>query len=162
MMSWKQAQSFCRENFTDLYTVKTESENQLLNMMIKNDSCAWIGLYRDSWKWSDQTKKQPDNLSFNEICTAVDKDGRITDELCSEKFFFVCKSPLRVRQQILRLKVKAGDHVTDRVTADAVLKEVQKKLREQGMAADVKFSWQEQPNGAVFQKFKKQHYRSGC
>ncbi len=44
---------------------------------------------------SDQTKKQPDNLSFNEICPAVDEDGRITDELCSEKFFFVCKSPCK-------------------------------------------------------------------
>ncbi len=94
-MSWKQALSFCRGNFIDLYTIKTESENQLLRMMIQNDSCAWIGLFRDSWKWSDQTKKQPDNLSFNEICPAVDKDGRITDELCSEKFFFVCKSPCK-------------------------------------------------------------------
>uniref|UniRef100_A0A9J7XT67 C-type lectin domain-containing protein n=1 Tax=Cyprinus carpio carpio TaxID=630221 RepID=A0A9J7XT67_CYPCA len=169
LMSWKQAQHFCRENFIDLYTVKNESENQRLRMMNHNDeSCIWIGLFRDSWKWSDQTntssslrwaEKQPDNSFGSEICAAVDEDGWIADELCSEMFFFFCKSPLRVRRQILRLEVKAGDNVADQVTADAVLKEVQKKLREQGMAADVNFSWQEQPNGTVFQKLNKQHYR---
>uniref|UniRef100_A0A8C2H545 C-type lectin domain-containing protein n=1 Tax=Cyprinus carpio TaxID=7962 RepID=A0A8C2H545_CYPCA len=167
-MSWKHAQSFCRKNFTDLYTVRTESENQQLTVMIQGYTCAWIGLFRDSWTWSDQTstssslrwaEKQPDNLSVNEICAAVDEDGRISDELCSRRFFFFCKSPPLVKRQILRLEVKAGNNVNDQVTADAVLKEVQKKLREQGMAADVKLSWRKQPNGMLFQTLKKDHYR---
>ncbi|KAL0189844.1 hypothetical protein M9458_016943, partial [Cirrhinus mrigala] len=102
-MPWKQAQSFCRENFIDLYTVKNESENQLLRMMAPSvDSCIWIGLFRDQWKWSDQTNtssslrwadKQPDNYFGSEICAAVDEYGWIADEQCSNKFFFVCKSP---------------------------------------------------------------------
>ncbi|KTG32748.1 hypothetical protein cypCar_00020544 [Cyprinus carpio] len=101
--------------------------------MIQGYTCAWIGLFRDSWTWSDQTstssslrwaEKQPDNLSVNEICAAVDEDGRISDELCSRRFFFFCKSPPLVKRQILRLEVKAGNNVNDQVTADAVLKEV--------------------------------------
>ncbi|XP_026114786.1 C-type lectin domain family 4 member K-like [Carassius auratus] len=174
-MSWKTAQSVCRKNFTDFYTVRTESENQQLTEMIKGYPCAWIGLFRDSWTWTDQTsissslrwaEKQPDNLSGNETCAAVNENGRITDEPCSRKFFFFCKSSSisslvteTVKRQILRLEVKAGDNVIDQVTADALLKEVQQKLGEQGMAADLKFSWRQQPNGKLFQTLKKNNYR---
>ncbi|XP_043101104.1 C-type lectin LmsL-like [Puntigrus tetrazona] len=102
-MSWKQAQRFCRENFIDLHTVRNEDDNQLLRMMSGDDqSCIWIGLYRDSWKWSDQTNtssslpwasKQPDNYLGDEICAAVDEDGLIADQRCSNTFFFFCRSP---------------------------------------------------------------------
>ncbi|XP_043101204.1 macrophage mannose receptor 1-like [Puntigrus tetrazona] len=158
-MSWTQGQRLCRENYTDLHTVKNERENQLLQMMVRDDGCVWIGLYRHPDRsYTNQTEKQTDQ----EECPAVDEDGRVTEELCSEKLFFVCQTPLSVRRQVLRLKVKAGDNVSDKVTADAVLKEVQKKLQEQGLAADVKFSWQEQLNGTVFHKLNKQRYRSRC
>ncbi|KAF4111706.1 hypothetical protein G5714_008737 [Onychostoma macrolepis] len=166
-MSWKQAQRFCRENFLDLYTVKTESENQLLRMMNQNDSsCIWIGLYRDSWKWSDQTNTssslrwavgQPDNLFGSEICAAVDEDGRIADELCSRRFFFFCKSPLQGPpghlNKAIRIIPQGKSFPSD------ILSKVQQKLQERGMAADVKVSWQEQPNGTVFQKLNEDQYR---
>ncbi|KAK9971247.1 hypothetical protein ABG768_024621 [Culter alburnus] len=163
-MSWNKAQSYCRKNYEDLFTVKNNDENQQLTMMTQNYTCAWIGLFRDSWKWSDQTVTsplrwaagQPDNSFGSEICAAVDNDGQIADERCSKQFFFFCN--IRPKQQILRLEVKAGDNVNDQEIRDAVLKEVHQKLREQTMAADVKLVWREQPNGRVFQKIK-DHYK---
>uniref|UniRef100_A0A9J8D271 C-type lectin domain-containing protein n=2 Tax=Cyprinus carpio TaxID=7962 RepID=A0A9J8D271_CYPCA len=104
-MSWKHAQSFCRKNFTDLYTVRTESENQQLTVMIQGYTCAWIGLFRDSWTWSDQTstssslrwaEKQPDNLSVNEICAAVDEDAIAKNTFYGSKLliFLLCQKSL--------------------------------------------------------------------
>ncbi|XP_043101205.1 E-selectin-like [Puntigrus tetrazona] len=135
-------------------------------------------------------KKQPDNYGGNQDCVMLHSNGYWHDENCNRKCAIICQSDQRpvlvsdpamswtqgqrlcrklhrlthvsVRRQVLRLKVKAGDNVSDKVTADAVLKEVQKKLQEQGLAAGVKFSWQEQLSGTVFHKLNKQRYRSRC
>lgn len=48
-MSWTRAQAFCREHYTDLVTIRDESENL-------DSFQGWIGLYREDsaseWKWS--------------------------------------------------------------------------------------------------------------
>lgn len=97
-MSWNNAQNYCRQNYTDLFTVRNMDVNDKLTTMIQEYTCAWIGLFRDSWKWSDQTSTslvqwaagQPDNSFGSEICGAVDNDGHIADERCSKQFFFFC------------------------------------------------------------------------
>uniref|UniRef100_A0A9R1SMT0 C-type lectin domain-containing protein n=2 Tax=Cyprinus carpio TaxID=7962 RepID=A0A9R1SMT0_CYPCA len=159
-MSWNKAQHYCRENYTDLFTIRNMDVNQQLTVMIQDNTCAWIGLFRDSWKWSDQTSTssslrwavgQPDNSFGQDSCAALDYDGQIADESCSRLYYFLCQTR-RVKHQILRLEVKAGDNVNDPAITTTVLNKVQQKLREQGMAADVKLSWQQQPNGMVFQK----------
>lgn len=49
--TWQEAQIFCREEHTDLITIRNEEENQVFSGWK-----AWIGLYRDNvnipWKWS--------------------------------------------------------------------------------------------------------------
>nr|XP_055046324.1 L-selectin-like [Misgurnus anguillicaudatus] len=44
------AQSYCRQHYTDLATIRNETENDELGLMTEIIP-AWIGLYRDSWKW---------------------------------------------------------------------------------------------------------------
>ncbi|KTG06716.1 hypothetical protein cypCar_00035611 [Cyprinus carpio] len=110
-MSWNKAQHYCRENYTDLFTIRNMDVNQQLTVMIQDNTCAWIGLFRDSWKWSDQTSTssslrwavgQPDNSFGQDSCAALDYDGR-------------------VKHQILRLEVKAGDNVNDPAITTTVL-----------------------------------------
>ncbi|XP_051757319.1 macrophage mannose receptor 1-like [Ctenopharyngodon idella] len=163
-MSWNDAQNYCREHYTDLFTVRNRDENKQLTTMIKYYTCGWIGLFRDSWKWLNQTSMspyfplrwaagQPDNSFANETCAALDDYGHIADETCKSLHFFLCQIA-RVKQQVLRLEVKAGDNVNDQAITAALLNKVQQTLREQGMAADVKLAWREQPDGMVFQKMK--------
>ncbi|XP_044198489.1 snaclec echicetin subunit beta-like [Thunnus albacares] len=57
LMNWTEAQTYCRETYTDLVTIEnTEDMNQLINTVPSagNNSQVWIGLYRViDWKWSD-------------------------------------------------------------------------------------------------------------
>uniref|UniRef100_A0A3P9ATG8 C-type lectin domain-containing protein n=1 Tax=Maylandia zebra TaxID=106582 RepID=A0A3P9ATG8_9CICH len=50
-MNWIQAQNYCRKTYTDLASVRNQSEIPQLKAIAT--STAWIGLYRNSWKWSD-------------------------------------------------------------------------------------------------------------
>ncbi|KAL0162979.1 hypothetical protein M9458_042375, partial [Cirrhinus mrigala] len=54
--TWAEAQSYCREKYTDLATIENVQQTvQLLNA-VNDDSIdlAWIGLYDDlnTWKWT--------------------------------------------------------------------------------------------------------------
>ncbi|KAL7375180.1 hypothetical protein ABVT39_013275 [Epinephelus coioides] len=52
-MSWPQAQSYCREHHTDLVSGDQQLEDDEFKTQYKSDREAWIGLFRDSWRWSD-------------------------------------------------------------------------------------------------------------
>ncbi|KAI4903284.1 hypothetical protein NFI96_004359, partial [Prochilodus magdalenae] len=103
-MIWTEAQRYCREHHTDLVSVRSEAENQMLKSFVKYYHLhLWIGLYRTR-SWSDGSNSsfsnwrpgQPDNYGQNEHCTAVsfsdDYFGQWTDENCDQAFPFLCYS----------------------------------------------------------------------
>ncbi|XP_056277361.1 L-selectin-like [Pseudoliparis swirei] len=55
LKTWTEAQSYCREKFTDLAAVENQSDNDsLLSVLQSLGDYAWIGLYDKTagWKWA--------------------------------------------------------------------------------------------------------------
>ncbi|XP_073725994.1 C-type mannose receptor 2-like [Misgurnus anguillicaudatus] len=101
-VSWRAAQNFCRQNHTDLISVRNQTENQQIQKIMndKNISEVWIGLFSDSWEWSDKSESgfrywmsgEPNNQGGSEDCTEVivTDPGHWIDVVCSYSRTFVC------------------------------------------------------------------------
>uniref|UniRef100_A0A3Q0T7B0 C-type lectin domain-containing protein n=1 Tax=Amphilophus citrinellus TaxID=61819 RepID=A0A3Q0T7B0_AMPCI len=93
--TWDDAQSYCRKYHTDLASVRNQFENEKLRKMMV-DSFTWIGLYRNSWKWSDGsaysfTSWAPSNpsLPVTASCGTI-FGGKWFNIDCSQYWYFVC------------------------------------------------------------------------
>lgn len=108
--SWSQAQSHCRQHYTDLATVRNiEEMNLLVNTALQTSGGfrekAWIGLYDNltSWQWSyerglyDQPISytnwalgEPDVFLGNEMCVKMGLEGQWEDAQCRLNYSFIC------------------------------------------------------------------------
>ena len=108
--TWFEAQSYCRQTYTDLVTINTTEEMKSLNALLKDKvtSLFWIGLIRGStgkWLWSlangssyselasyrNWRSGEPNNLGQNEFCVGMFiKDGTWFDVSCFYPYWFVC------------------------------------------------------------------------
>ncbi|XP_029112231.1 C-type mannose receptor 2-like [Scleropages formosus] len=109
--TWMEAQRYCRENHTDLVSVRNQTENDLIHGMINVGTFVWIGLYKDYWQWSDQRNSsfrywapgKPDNNTGNENCTVASitqtLNGTWDDRQCGENHPFLCYDDLLILVQ---------------------------------------------------------------
>uniref|UniRef100_A0A8C9XNN3 C-type lectin domain-containing protein n=1 Tax=Sander lucioperca TaxID=283035 RepID=A0A8C9XNN3_SANLU len=106
-MTWTAAQNYCRDHYTDLASVRNMTENQKIQELVLEVAGGyfqvWIGLFRDSWKWSDGSTSsfsfwkngQPDNNNGNEACVAADfsQSGTWEGWPCDMERAFICYGP---------------------------------------------------------------------
>ncbi|XP_067284266.1 putative C-type lectin domain family 20 member A isoform X2 [Pseudorasbora parva] len=164
-ITWKEAQNYCRYYYTDLAIIRNQTENNQVTGIMQGAN-AWIGLFRDAWKWSDATivspsfitwmTGQPDMVKLQRPCGVSDPSGLISDQLCSNVLPFLC-SERRTNQQIVRVKVKSSQNLNDPEAMEVVLQWINQKLKEQGIEKDTKVTWNVQPNGKAFHKIENQH-----
>ena len=99
--TWAEAQSYCREKFTDLATVDNQDDNDRLQSIL--EASAWIGLYDDRqlWNWSlgnedfknefsNWAASQPNNRHSKDDCAEMNIGGLWYDVPCSMTFAAVC------------------------------------------------------------------------
>uniref|UniRef100_W5L1E9 C-type lectin domain-containing protein n=1 Tax=Astyanax mexicanus TaxID=7994 RepID=W5L1E9_ASTMX len=145
-------QSYCREHHTDLVSVRNQTENQQIWSMLKTGNRIWIGLFNDSWKWSDQSSssfrywysKQPDNYCGKENCTTIiiNKQGHWNDDNCDTPHQFICHEKLILIQQNLTwgeaLRYCRENHV-DLVSVHS--EEIQLWVKDVGQEASTDHVW---------------------
>ncbi|XP_067378789.1 macrophage mannose receptor 1-like [Channa argus] len=98
-MTWSQAQSYCRVNHTDLISGLDQ-----LDHCAESGSYMWIGLFRDTWKWSDGSSfsfrywnlsinSWADGQSDRKCATTVLKiEGKWSFNDCNKEKTFICYS----------------------------------------------------------------------
>nr|XP_055056230.1 uncharacterized protein LOC129440737 [Misgurnus anguillicaudatus] len=158
---WKEAQQYCRDQYIDLVTIRNETEQELLTNLMYLSGGVWIGLFRDSWKWSDQSSLSSSNQlaveslnGANENCATTNFNGNFEDWLCSTTFYFYCNT-VNKKRQIVRVQLKSNvDNMSDVQLKTRVLQKLRQNLSDLMVDGELTLTWRKQLNGKVFQKRK--------
>uniref|UniRef100_A0A3Q2UY32 C-type lectin domain-containing protein n=1 Tax=Haplochromis burtoni TaxID=8153 RepID=A0A3Q2UY32_HAPBU len=96
-MTWTEAQSYCREHFTDLVTIYNSNINQLLLSMSPRINAFWkwsmegklfyVGSTHEFMIWANG---QPDCVNANEYCVALQGQTQMSDRPCGDSYPFLC------------------------------------------------------------------------
>ncbi|XP_076145744.1 C-type mannose receptor 2-like isoform X1 [Alosa pseudoharengus] len=95
---WADAQRYCREKHTDLASVRNQAENDQIEEVRGRVNGAWIGLFRDTWEWSDGSNSsfrhwktgEPSYDGGADKCTEIKSSGQWNDAQCSQPQNFIC------------------------------------------------------------------------
>ncbi|XP_051245091.1 uncharacterized protein LOC127356994 isoform X2 [Dicentrarchus labrax] len=164
--TWTEAQSYCREHYTDLASVRNQTENE----QITGGRDLWIGLYRDSWKWSDgsahsfsnwNTDTNQPNGGLLEPCV-TSYSGKWEEWPCSTRWFFVCYD-VPVKKQVVRVVLTNTGTSRDLEEMEkVVLQKINQRLKDHGVSEDVKLRWMRQADGKIFHKVEEEEEEEGC
>ncbi|KAM9498177.1 C-type lectin lectoxin-Phi1-like [Salvelinus alpinus] len=116
--TWTEAQSYCRQNYTDLASIDDMADMNKLNNTVEAwllTEPAWIGLCNTSWRWSPGDTElrtvpfwganQPNNIKNKEFCVWM-RNGFWHDANCGEEHYFVCYDTHLHHKYILITKKK--------------------------------------------------------
>uniref|UniRef100_A0A4W6CI18 C-type lectin domain-containing protein n=1 Tax=Lates calcarifer TaxID=8187 RepID=A0A4W6CI18_LATCA len=156
--TWFEAQSYCRQHYTDLVSVRSPAENEELTSRLQGNAAvqeAWIGLRRDAWKWSDGSSSsfrwwcgsQPDNENNTQACVNMQR-GRWNDSKCETSFNFLCQritevtpAPLTeyttikhgpLRRTTVKMRILTDANLKDPTTRQPLLQQLEAELNIQG------------------------------
>nr|XP_024655064.1 C-type lectin lectoxin-Lio2-like [Maylandia zebra] len=101
-ITWTKAQNYCRDHYTDLASGLDQVDGQEFKILNKSESPlmnVWIGLFRDTWRWSDGSNfsfRHWDMESFNDgqnrkcAVTLLNRSGKWSSDECNNKNPFFC------------------------------------------------------------------------
>ncbi|XP_032423729.1 L-selectin-like [Xiphophorus hellerii] len=171
--SWSDAQTFCRQRYTDLATIDNMADVDVLNNMADLKQMvysqfsyrAWIGLYTNAgqWKWADGSKflfthwksGKPDKSTDTSVCAVAyfQESGSWEDEYCDIKRAFICyEAPVKLKVLEVKLvRTFSLDLEEPAVLAD-LLKQLEVKLQQQAGSPQVKVHFRRKEDGKIFHK----------
>ncbi|KAF7229842.1 transcript variant X1 [Nothobranchius furzeri] len=111
-LTWTEAQTFCRENYVDLASVRNQTENEIIRNLIGYTN-AWIGLYREKL-WSDGSNSQFQNWANYEpngygpkcIASSYYDSGKWSDEECTDSLPFICYTNGNLTDYVARMNAR--------------------------------------------------------
>ncbi|XP_043099226.1 bone marrow proteoglycan-like [Puntigrus tetrazona] len=153
---WRGAQSYCRQQRSELVSVRNKEENLQIQQLIPAGDVVYIGLFKDAFVWSDNSTSSFRNWNFGqpdgsgECVVKLRQNRRWDDQRCIETRPFFCYERI-VFRQILKLKVESDQNVNDPDIKAAILEQIKQKLISQGISVHANLQWKQQENGDVFQ-----------
>ncbi|XP_005953000.3 C-type mannose receptor 2 [Haplochromis burtoni] len=101
LMNWTEAQSYCRSNHTDLASGLDQVDGEEMKALFNDYTFgAWVGLFRDSWRWSDGSDfsfRYWDMQLFNDeqnsktcAMTLLNRSGKWSSDECDKEKPFFC------------------------------------------------------------------------
>ncbi|CAL1577357.1 unnamed protein product [Knipowitschia caucasica] len=147
--TWIEAQQFCRAKHTDLMSGQDQQK------LLKEDShrCL-IGLFRDSWHWSDRSPSTFRNWKSyvntdTQKCAALGDEGRWESAECGLKMSFICQGALKTKKTLV--KINMSSPVDLNPLSQEILEQLQKQLDANNFG-HVKLTWKKDKNQCVFKK----------
>ncbi|XP_043076592.1 C-type mannose receptor 2-like [Puntigrus tetrazona] len=158
--NWTDARSHCRQYYTDLATIHSSVENKQITTQILTGTSFWLGLFLDSWGWSDQwdlsfrhwAAGQPSQTSgSNCVGMTRTESGRWSQYSCDVQQPFICYGD-DSKKQIVRLKIACHGKcaLNDPSIQTAILNEISEKLKNMMLESESKIRWRKGSNGEVF------------
>ncbi|XP_059211595.1 C-type lectin domain family 10 member A-like [Centropristis striata] len=131
--SWVESQEQCRIKHTDLAYVANELDHSEITNVVSGQ-LAWIGLFRDAWRWSEGR-----DTSFRYwlsgshdwadcASVAASQQGRWVGSQCDNKATFVCQGGLKVKKMVIRITVRSNVDLTVPTVSEALLAKVKKSV----------------------------------
>lgn len=99
MKTWTEAQSSCRETFSDLATIQN-SDNITEAKQVAWTALVWIGLFNGTWRWSREQNQDISSSSWYTNwyldqpegwnCMALNQNGYWYSQDCGLQYPFFC------------------------------------------------------------------------
>ncbi|XP_056599217.1 uncharacterized protein LOC130417589 isoform X3 [Triplophysa dalaica] len=167
--NWTDAQSYCRQYHTDLATVSSNEDTNLLNAVVGCGPWVWIGLFFDFWQWSDQWSLFFRNWAagftsqtsvLGNCVTMSTISGKWIQIPCTEQHPFICYGDLK--KQIIRLNLSHDGkyNLNDPSKQTAILNKITEKLKNAGLDSHCTLSWRKDEGGEVFHPESKHTLKS--
>ncbi|XP_034001477.1 macrophage mannose receptor 1-like isoform X2 [Trematomus bernacchii] len=161
--NWLQAQSYCRENHTDLvsgithirsdgFTERVDEFKERVKELNNEDinKFLWIGLFREIWSWSDGKNFSfrhwdPDSFKdeASKTCAMTKPNGKWSSDICTDQKPFYCYDD----KVILINESKTWDEAltycraNHRVLVSITDRHQQRWVQERAKMADTAFVW---------------------
>uniref|UniRef100_A0AAV2LVU4 C-type lectin domain-containing protein n=1 Tax=Knipowitschia caucasica TaxID=637954 RepID=A0AAV2LVU4_KNICA len=151
LMSFAEAQSHCRQHFTDLAMIEDQQENEAVSALCPSEH-VWIGLYREAWRWSDGStstftnwNSKPDNANGNQHCTREERSYLWNDRVCGEAFPFICHRVVTTRKHRLLMKFWSGLNLSEPALQNQITQRIGAELQRSGVS-DFRLKWKSAPH----------------